>query len=113
VGSVIGYYDQKVIEQRRINSTGAAAQLFDKAWQRQRGLVRTSPLTIANAFVQVGLVYFFPDLFITNHAHLILVVIQIAAFVLLTWRTITQFKQLREQIVDKAVEELESEDLAK
>lgn len=109
VATAIAYYDQKVIEQRRINSTGAAAKLFDSAWERQRSLVRTTPLTVANAFVQVVLVYLFPVVFIEYKAHLVLVLIQIAAFVFLIRRTIMQFEALREQIVAKAVQELESE----
>lgn len=109
VATGITFYDQKVIEQRRVNSTGAAARLFESAWQHQRGLVRTAPLTVVNAFAQAALVYFFPVLFIEYKAHLVLVVIQIGAFTFLIRRTILQFNALREQVVAKAVEELQSE----
>ncbi len=112
VAGAVGYYDKRVIEERKQGATGAAAQLFDAAYQRQQALVRTLPFTILNAFVQAGLIYFFPALFLENHLHLVLVVIQITAFLVLLWRTLHEFKAQRELIVAKAVQELLQEEHA-
>lgn len=112
VGGGIAYYDQKVIEQRRENSAGAAARLYETAWQRQHGLVRTGIVTILISVVQAGLVLLFPMIFLEYKAHLILVAMLIVAFFYRIRRTIGQFKATREQIVAKAVEELASEEYA-
>lgn len=110
LAGVIAYYDRKVIEHRRLNSTGAAARLFESAWQRQEGLVRTAPFTFANAVFQASLVFFFPLIFIEHKAHLVLVAIQILGFIYLIRRTILQFGATRELILGKAVEELAEEE---
>lgn len=109
IGAGIVYYDLKVIAERRRGSIGAAAALYDAAWARQHTLLRTTPFTIVNAVLQAALVYFLPSLFIAGRLHLILVVIQIAAFAFLIIRTIRAFKAEGEQIVQKAIEELASE----
>ena len=108
-GAAVVYYDLKVIEERRRGATGAAAALFESAWQRQRTLLRTVPFTLANALVQAALVLLFPSLFIAYHLHLALVTIQIAAFTFLIQRTIRQFKAQREAIVRRVEEELAGE----
>lgn len=109
-GGAIAYYDQRVIEQRREHSTGAAARLYETAWQRQHGLVRTGVVTVGIALVQAGLVLVFPLIFIQYKGHLLLVAMLIVAFVYRIRRTIRQFNATREQIVAKAVEELAGEE---
>lgn len=109
IGAAVVYYDLRVIEARRRGAAVAAAALYDAAWQRQRTLVRTTPFTILNAIVQAALVYFLPGLFLEARLHLVLVTIQIIAFVFLIRRTATTFKAQHEMIVAKAVEELASE----
>lgn len=109
VAAAIAYYDKKVIEERMQQATGAAATLFQTARQRQQSLVRLTPFTILNALAAVALVYFFPTFFIADHGHLILVSIQIIAFLFLMRRTLRAFKDEYELIVQKSLEELEHE----
>lgn len=105
------YYDLRIIQDRMKNAAGeASAKLYEAALVRQRALLRTAPFTIANAILQIALIYFFPVIFIEYRAHLILIAIQIAAFTYLIWRTITAFNAEREQILQKAIEELASEE---
>lgn len=110
VGTAISYYDRRLIEERMQGATGAAAQLFAAAYKRQQSLVRTSPFTIANAFLQAALIYMFPALFLENHLHLVLVTIQIAAFLFFLRRTLSHFKAQRALILAKAVQELAIEE---
>ncbi|HZQ08382.1 MAG TPA: hypothetical protein VFD70_17495 [Anaerolineae bacterium] len=110
LGATIVYYDLRIIEERRKGTSGqAATSLFDTAWQRQHALLRTAPFTIGNALLQVALVFFLPIIFIEYKAHLVLIIIQIGGFIFLLRRTITAFKGERETIVQKAIEELASE----
>lgn len=106
IAAVISYYDLRLIQERRVGAKGAAAELFNSAYERQRSLVRTSPLTVLNAFVAFALVLLFPSFFLESYGHLILVAIQIIGFMYLLQRTIRYFKSHRELIVSKAVQEL-------
>src|SRR4029077_1898464 len=110
-GSFVVYYDLRVIQMRQMSSTGAASNaLYQAALERQRTLLRTTPVTLINAVIQLALVFFLPVFFIDDKGHLILVAIQIAAFTYLPRRTILQFKAERAQIVEKSIEELASEE---
>jgi hypothetical protein len=102
----ITYYDLRLIRGRQEGARGAAADLFYSAYRRQQSLARMAPFTVVNAFLQVGLILLFPVFFLQNYGHLILVTIQILAFVYLLQRTLRYFKRQRELIVAKAVEEL-------
>jgi hypothetical protein len=109
VAAAVTLYDRRVIEHRKLGSTGAAARVFGTALTRQNSLVRITPLTVGNAVFQLLLIVLFPVLFIEFKLHLVLVAIQIAAFVLLITRTLRAFRLEQPQILDKTVEELESE----
>lgn len=106
VAAAISYYDLKLIGERKQGATGAAAELYDSAYKRQQSLVRLVPLTLANSFVQVGLILLFPVFFLQDGGHLILVSIQIIAFAYLLRRTIRHFKTHRDLITAKAIQEL-------
>jgi hypothetical protein len=111
LASATVYYDLRIIQDRMKNAAGeASAKLYEAALTRQRALLRTAPFTVGNAIVQIALIYLFPVIFIEYKAHLILIVIQIAAFIFLIWRTITAFNAERGQILQKAIEELASEE---
>jgi hypothetical protein len=103
------YYDLRVIQERMAGATGPAAALFQAALERQRGLVRLAPFNIGNAILQVALVVLFPGIFIERPGHLILVAIQVVALMIMTNRTIRNFKAWSEPIVRKAMDELASE----
>lgn len=110
IAAVISYYDLRLIRKRRQGSSGAAEQLFDAAYKRQQGLVHTAPITLGNAILQAALIFLFPTFFINDHWHLLLIAIQIAAFLYLLQRTLHHFKAQRELIVAKAVQELWAEE---
>lgn len=109
VAAAISYYDLKLIRERKRGASGARAELFERAYKRQLSLVRITPLTLVNSFLQAALVLVFPALFLDDHLHLILVVIQIAAFLYLLQRTVRHFGEMRELIVARAVQELGDE----
>jgi hypothetical protein len=110
VAAAIAYYDRRVITERLTGANGAAAALYQTALTRQRYLVRVAPFTILNALLDVALVFFLPVIFIQYKGHLVLVAIQIAAFIYFLRRTILAFQAERGQIVLKAIEELASEE---
>jgi hypothetical protein len=109
IASAVIYYDLHVIQERMAAASGPALKLFQSASDRQLWLVRLAPFNIANAVLQIGLVMLFPSIFVDRPGHLILVVIQIAALLFLTSRTIRNFESWSEQIVGKAMDELASE----
>ena len=109
LATAIIVYDLRVIQTRSAGATGAAAELFEAVRQRQYGLMRTTPFTIGNSILQVALLVFFPGFFIEQHGHLILVIIQILAFLGLEIRTIRAFASWNDTIVRKAMQELLSE----
>ncbi len=106
VASAVFYYDLRVIQERMAGATGPAAALFRAALERQRGLVRLAPFNIGNAILQVALIVLFPGIFIERPGHLILVAIQVVALMIMTNRTIRNFKAWSEPIVRKAMDEL-------
>jgi hypothetical protein len=107
--SLLIYYDLRVIQERMVGASGTAVELFQAARERQWGLVRLAPFNIGNAVLQIGLVLFLPGVFVERPGHLVLVAIQIAALLVFTNRTISNFKTWTEPIVRKAMEELKSE----
>lgn len=109
IGGLVVYYDRRVIERRRAGASESAAALFRLAFERQRGLLRAVPLTVANAAIDLALIVAFPDFFLARGGHLILVAIQILAFLTLLIRTTRTFGSWNEAIVRKAMDELESE----
>jgi hypothetical protein len=109
VAALVVYYDRRVIARRLVGADGSAATLYHLALERQRGLLRAVPLTIANAFVDVALIIAFPGFFLVQGGHLILVAIQILAFLALLIRTIRAFASWNDAIVQKAIDELASE----
>lgn len=109
VGALVVYYDRRVIERRLIGADGSAAALYHLALERQRGLLRTVPLTIANALVDIALIDAFPGFFLAQRGHLILIVIQMLAFLVLLIRTIRTFGSWTDAIAQKAIDELASE----
>ncbi len=109
VGALVVYYDHRVIERRRVGADGSAAALYRLALERQRGLLRMVPLTIVNALVDVALIALFPEFFLARGGHLILIGIQILAFLALLIRTIRTFGTWHDVIVQKAIDELASE----
>lgn len=110
VAAVVSRYDMRVLRERLANSQGAAAELYRTALRRQEFLVRVFPVSVFTSVLQVALIYFLPTLFIDDKAHLILIAIQIATFSFLLYRTLIAFNAAREQILQKAVQELWSEE---
>jgi hypothetical protein len=109
VGGLVVYYDRRVIERRLVGAADSAAALYHLASERQLGLLRAVPLTAANAVIDLALIVAFPDFFLARGGHLILVAIQILAFLILLIRTARTFGSWNEAIVQKAIDELESE----
>ncbi|MDE3090848.1 MAG: hypothetical protein KGJ80_15840 [Chloroflexota bacterium] len=109
VGALVVFYDRRVIERRLSGAEGSAAALYRLALERQRGLLRLVPLTLLNAAADLALIVAFPEFFLTHGGHLILIVIQIFAFLVLLIRTIRAFGSWNQAIVQKAIDELASE----
>jgi hypothetical protein len=109
IASALIYYDLRVIQERLVGASGSAAALFEAAREKQQGLVRLAPFNIVNAVLQIALVVLFPGIFLDRPGHLILVAIQIVALLVLTNRTIRNFKAWSEPIMRKAMDELASE----
>ncbi len=103
-------YDRHVIARRQVGAHGAAAEMFQLAMTRQRGLIRTAPITLFNALLTVALVLVFNDFFMGRHFHLILIVAQIIAILILLARTIRTFESWTRPILYKAVQELGVDD---
>lgn len=102
-------YDLRVVEQRMAGASGSAMRLFQSARERQAWLVRVSPLNIAIALLQIGLVLLFPTIFVDRPGHILLVTVQIGGLLYFTSRTIRNFETSSELIVSKAMDELASE----
>jgi hypothetical protein len=109
MGSVLFYYDLRVIRDRMVGATGSAKGLFESARDRQSGLVHLAPYNIGNALLQVGLVVLLPGIFVERPGHVVLVAIQIGALLFFMSRTIRNFGAWSEPIVRKAMEELAAE----
>lgn len=109
LAAAIGRYDKRIIAERLAAATGAAAELYANALKRQEYLGRIFPLAALSAVIQAVLVYYFPNIFIDAQAHLILIVFQIIVFSYLTYGTLTAFKNSREQILRKTIQDLSNE----
>jgi hypothetical protein len=110
VGALVVVYDRGVIERRLDGAKGAAAGLYRLALDRQSGLIRALPLTILNAMADVALIVAFPDFFLARGGHLILLAIQILAFLVLLIRTTRTFGTWIDAIVQRGEDELAAED---
>ena len=110
VGGLVVAYDRRVIARRLVGARGSAAGLYRLALDRQSGLIRAVPLTILNAVIDVALIVAFPDFFLARGGHLILIAIQILAFLALLIRTTRTFGTWIGAIVQRGVEELAAED---
>jgi hypothetical protein len=113
VGGLVVFYDRRVIERRLVAARGSAASLYRLALERQSGLIRALPLTVLNAIVDVAVIVVFPDFFLARGGHLILVVIQIFAFLVLLIRTTRTFGTWIDAIVQRGVDELAAEEGSK
>lgn len=109
VSAVVVVYDLRLIKSRRGAAKGAKAALYQTALERQAGLVRSMPLAIGLSIVLLGLVAFFPELFLVRKGHIVLAIIQLSAFLLFLRRTIRAFNRERSQIAEKIVEDIELE----
>lgn len=110
VAAVVSYYDKRVLQDRLANAKGAEAELYQTALKRQDFLVRVFPSSIFVSILQVALIYLFPSIFIDGKAHLVLIASQIAVFSFLIYRTLSAFQSAREQILQKAIQALWSEE---
>jgi hypothetical protein len=110
VGALVVVYDRRVIVRRLAGARGSAASLYRLALDRQNGLIHALPLTILNALVDVALIAAFPDFFLARGGHLILLAIQILAFLTLLIRTTRTFGTWIEAIVQRGVDELAAEE---
>ena len=110
VAAIVSVYDKRVLQERLAAAEGAAKELYQTALTRQEFLVRVFPVSVVTSLLQVALIYFFPGLFLADKAHLLLVAIQIITFSILLVRTLKAFNAARSQILQKAVQELWSEE---
>jgi hypothetical protein len=110
VGGLVVGYDRRVIERRLVGARGSAANLYRLALDRQTGLIRALPWTILNAVLDAALIVAFPDFFLAQGGHLILVAIQILAFLILLIRTTRTFGTWIDAIVQRGVDELAAEE---
>ena len=110
VAGLVVVYDRRVIQRRLVGARGSAASLYRLARDRQSGLVRALPLTILNAVIDVALIVAFPDFFLARGGHLILIAIQILAFLFLLIRTTRTFGTWIDAIVQRGVDELAAEE---
>jgi hypothetical protein len=110
VGALVVVYDLRVIQRRLVGAQGAAGSLYHLALDRQRGLIRALPPAILNAMVDVALIVAFPDFFLAQGGHLILLAIQILAFLILLIRTTRTFGTWIDAIVQRGEDELAAEE---
>ena len=110
VAGLVVVYDRRVIERRLVGARGSAASLCRLALDRQSGLIRALPLTILNALIDAALLVALPDFFLARGGHLILVTIQILAFLFLLSRTTRTFGTWIDAIVQRGVDELAAEE---
>jgi len=102
-------YDYRMIIRQRETATGATRQLFRLASQRQRQLMVTMPVTMASGIIAVIAMVMFPDLFLKQHWHLVLIVFQVIAVLIQIIRTVRTFNSWQAAILQRAMEELASE----
>ncbi len=109
VGAVLVLYDRRVIQRKIVGARPMAAAQYQLALERQNGLVRVLPLTMLNGIIPLALIMWYPNIFLDQRGHLVLVAIQIFFLLVLVMRTIRAFGAWTEPILQKTIEELRGE----
>lgn len=109
MAAIMILYDYRMIIRQRETTTGAAHRLFLLASQRQRQLIVTMPLTMASGIIAVLAIVLFPDLFLKQHLHLVMIAFQVLVVLVQIVRTVRTFNSWQEAILQRVMEELASE----
>jgi hypothetical protein len=111
IAALTVYYDLRVVRQRLPGATGAAAEVFAAALEQQRRQLRLMPPYVAVAFVPLALVLLWPQLFVEQGGHVVLIMGQTAAIVFALFKTVRTFNGWTALILGRAMEELETEEV--
>ena len=109
-GMLIILYDLRFIRMRLREMSGAAAELFQVALDRQRILFRVQILELALATTTAALVIWLPQIFIAEHWHITLALGVFANFTVLAIIGIRHAHSIRNLVLRKAAADIAAEE---
>ena len=109
IDGVILLYDLSLIRGQMRGATGADAEMYEAAHQRQRGGLRVAAAATVLVVLASGFVILQPDLALRQHGHLGAILVMCVLIAFLLARSIGTFNGLRDKVFEAAAEELEQE----
>ncbi len=103
-------YDLALIQRQMRGANGAILEMYRAAYRRQWGSIRVNGAATVLVVAAAAFVLFLPGLAISQHGHVVAIILMAALVAYLLARSVITFNGLREKVFRAAEEELEEEE---